>query len=394
MLAKSGVSFDSGIIIQSMKKLCLLFLFLSSLLHSQLQFSEHTIELGQIQEAYEIKGDVVVHNTSGKKVFLMRADAEYGIKIYTSKKTLQIDDTCLVVISFIPESAGAFRKKISLVSSDRDTPYILTLSGNIKQVKTNDRMACVYFGKQKPARSTAKQELNVPTKEPAPRDNSNRLPDLPGNTTPPLKESPNAQASDTDKRPKKFLDDHRPNNIIILVDVSSSMRDSSKLPLMKVALHRLIEAVRDIDSISFVTYASKVIVVKEAISGKEKLLLHEVVDSLKAKGMTAGSKAILISEDLAQKHFIPGGNNQIFLATDGEFQMNPENKNLWMQKQKEKKISLSTVAFGSDKKALKNLRDLANKGEGTFLSMDGSRNAEELLLLEVEQRSRNQLYKR
>lgn len=374
-----------------MKKLSILFLFFCTLLHSQIQFSEQNIDLGQIQEAYEIKGDVIVHNITGKKVFLMRADADPGVKIYTSKKTLQPDDTCLLVISFIPETSGNFRKKINLISSEKNTPYVITLSGNIKNVKTNDRMACVYFGKQKPSRTGVNEEAIFVPAEPAVRDNSNKMPgSSPTNTVPPRKPINKEPLITHSVEPKKeLLDGHKPNNILFLVDVSSSMRDSMKLPVMKAALHKLIEAVREIDSISFVTYASKVIVVKEAASGKEKAALHTLVDSLKAKGMTAGNKAILVSETIAQKHFIKDGNNQIILATDGEFELTPENKELWLKKQTKQKITLTTVAFGSDKKALNNLRELARKGDGSFIHIEGRESGEEKLLNEIEMRSRN-----
>lgn len=365
-------------------------LFLSSSLRAQLSFSEKEIDLGQIQEAYEIKGDITVHNTSGKKAFLMRADADPGIKIYTSKKTLLPEDTCLIVISFIPETSGSFRKKINLISSEKTTPYVITLSGNIRQVKTNDRMACVYFGKQKPSRIGAKEEPILVPSNPVPRDNSNRMPgSSPSSTVPPLKaidkESPVTQIIETKS---EKLHDHKPNNVLFLVDVSSSMRDSLKLPVMKVALHKLVEAIREVDTISFVTYASKVVVVKEAVSGKEKTMLHTLIDSLKAKGMTAGSKAILVSEIIAQKHFIKDGNNQIILATDGEFELTPENRQLWLKLQAKQKVTLSTVAFGTDKKALNNLRELARKGDGSFIHIESRQNSEERLVNEIEMRSR------
>lgn len=374
-----------------MVKFFLAFFLLSLSLQGQLSFSETDIVLGNLEEAYEIKGDLVITNLAEKKVFLMRADADRGVKIYTSKKTLNPQDTCLLIISFLPETSGNFRKKIQLVSTDKTTPYVISLSGHLKRVKTNDRMACVYFGKQKPARTTLHEEPIVVPAEPVKRDQTNRIPDASA-SHPVVVQEPQTKptlAPKTKEVPSDPLEGHKPNNLIFLVDVSSSMRDSLKLPVMKKALHHLIDAVREIDSISFVSYASKVLVLEEAVSGKDKARLHRLVDTLKAKGMTAGSKAILISEDLAHKHFIPAGNNQIILATDGEFQMSPENKALWLQKQKKKKITLSTVAFGDDKKALRNLKELAQKGDGSFIHFDGSAQGEALLFQEVEMRSRN-----
>src|SRR5690606_29784251 len=102
---------------------------------------------------------------------------------------------------------------------------------------------------------------------------------------------------------------HRPNNILLLINISSSMRASLQLPLMKSELHKLIDAIRDVDTVTLVTYADSVKVRAEAISGSNKDRLHEVVKALKARGQTKGKKAILFSQELSQKHFIRGGNN-------------------------------------------------------------------------------------
>jgi len=372
-----------------MKNSFLLFLLLPAFCVSQIAFSEQNIELGAIKEAYEIKGDLVLTNTSAKKIFLMRADADRGVKIYTSKKTLLAGDTCLLVISFIPESSGKFKKKIQLVATDKDTPYEINLSGSIDNVRTNDRMACVYFGKRRSTLVSAKEEPLIDRKSTTKRDNSNKLPgssETPGMTATPktvIKEHPKKDQVN----PEFSEADYKPNNILFLVDISSSMRDSLKLPVMKIAMHKLIEVVRDIDTITFVTYATKVKIVKEAVSGAEKQTLHDLVDSLKAKGMTAGKTAILFSQQLAQKHYIKNGNNQIIIATDGEFKFEQEDYVTWKKRQADKKIILSTVAFGIEKNALRNLREIAYKGEGSFIQINQKTGSEEKLLDEIKMRS-------
>ncbi|WP_317899981.1 VWA domain-containing protein [Aurantibacillus circumpalustris] len=370
-----------------MIKLFYFLLFLPLFSISQISFSEQYIDLGNIKEAYEIKGDVVLTNTSSKKIFLMRADADQGVKIYTTKKTLLPNDTCLLVISFIPEHNGKFKKKINLVSTDKETPYELTLAGNIATVKTNDKMACVYFGKRKTNPVSINEEPIVIPNTPVKRDNSNKLPRssepliITGTPKPelPLKEVV------IDKFSKE---NYKPNNILFLLDISSSMRDSLKLPIMKTALHRLIDAARDIDTISLVTYASKVNLLSEAICGTNKQNLHTLVDSLKAKGMTSGRTAILFSQLLSQKHFIEEGNNQIIMASDGEFKFERDDFLTWKKRQQEKKIIITTVAFGEDKTALRNLKDIANKGEGSFIHLNQKSGSEETLLEEIKLRSK------
>ena len=158
-------------------KLFLFFLFSCYLSFSQLTFNNQVTDLGNITEAFEIKGDVLVKNNTDKKVFLMRADADKGIKVYTSKKTLQPNDTCLIIISFLPESSGKFKKKINLISSENNLPYELIVSGNLLKLKTDDKTSCFYFGNRK--------NISVKTSTTAiaikdnndKKDNSNKIPD-------------------------------------------------------------------------------------------------------------------------------------------------------------------------------------------------------------------------
>jgi Mg-chelatase subunit ChlD len=371
-----------------MHKLFLVFILFSSITKSQITFSEETIDLGTIEEASEIKGDIIISNTTEKKIFLMRADADRGVKIYTSKKTLQPNDTCLLSISFIPEKSGKFKKNIHLVSTDKATPYELQLSGNIKRVKTNDRMACVYFGKRKHSPTPLKEDpIFIPQHDVA-IEKPNKLPNNSEKPTTPVVTELEPQQEKKESKGDFSVSEYKPNNILFLVDISSSMRDSLKLPLMKIALHKLIEEVREIDTITFVTYATKFKVLNEAVSGTKKQILHSMVDSLKARGMTSGKTAILFSQQLSQKHFIPNGNNQIIIASDGEFKFEKEDFQTWKKNQAKKEIILSTVAFGKEKKAIRNLREIAHKGGGSFIHIEQRAGSENSLLNEIKMRSK------
>src|SRR4051794_37151555 len=117
-----------------MYKLLIFLLILSSTVKAQLLFN-NTVDLGIITEAYEIRGDITLSNPTSKKIFLLRADAENGLKVYTSKKTLLPGDTALLVISFNPRNNGRFKKKINLVCSDRGTPYEIIISGDLLKYK-------------------------------------------------------------------------------------------------------------------------------------------------------------------------------------------------------------------------------------------------------------------
>ncbi len=371
-----------------MRQIVFLFIFLNLSAWSQLQFNDLNTNLGNISEAAEIKGDVLIKNTSDKKIFLLRADAEPGLKVFATKKTLLPNDTCLLIISFSPERNGKFNKKIKLVTGDQANPYELSISGTLLNFKPDNKQACFYFGSRKPSAVVTNNDPIVVPQEEKPKDNSNKIPD-PGASPKPVQPKTIITPKQSNTVTEYFSrENYKPNNLIFLVDVSSSMRDSLKLPLMKNALHTLIDKVRDIDSITFITYASKVTVLSEAVSGADKKKLHLLVDSLKAKGMTSGNKAILLSQQIGQKHFNAGANNQIFLATDGEFKFSKEDYQKWKENQKDKKIIISTIAFGNEKLALNNLKHISEKGEGSFISISNKGDSNEKLINEIKLRSR------
>lgn len=371
----------------------LFILFFSGSVKAQISFTDKETALGTIEQAYEIKGDIIIKNEGYKKVFLMRADADKGVKVFASKKTLQANDTALLIISFIPESAGKFKKKIYLVSSDSEKAHQLELSGNLIKLKADDKLACFYFGSRKSTSVKRNDGPLVVTPPKEPRDNSNHIPD--NGSEPVVTYSPIISFTEDPKEAvikenplELSVLNYKPNNILFLVDVSSSMKDSLKLPLMKNALYTLIDAVRDIDKITFITYADSTRILSEAVSGADKEKLKEIVSSIKAKGMTKGNKAILKSQSVAQKHFMPEGNNQIILATDGKFIFTVKDQDKWNQNQGDKKIIISTVAFGTDKDALKNLKEISLKGGGSFIQVKKRNGSEEKLLEEIKLRSK------
>ncbi|MGZ4043944.1 MAG: VWA domain-containing protein, partial [Bacteroidia bacterium] len=294
------------------KQLLFFFIVLFHFGYGQLQFSSQESDLGTIPEAYEIKGDIILKNAGEKKIFLLRADADKGIKVFASKKTLQPNDTCLLIISFIPDSKGKFKKSVKLVASDKETPYQLSISGTLNNLKQDDKTACFYFGSRKNSNVKIKDmPANIPESK-EPRDVTNKMPD---NSSEPIVTK---TVTSSVIKPKEAEDpgplpllEYKPNNIVFLIDVSNSMKDSLKLPLMKKAMYTLIDAVRDVDRITLLTYSDSVKIIKESVSGTDKKQLKEIVSSLKAKGLTKGNKAILRSQAIAQSHFIEGGNNQI-----------------------------------------------------------------------------------
>lgn len=369
--------------------LCIFFLvsFITKSQNSLIGIDELDKNIGNQENIYKIKTDYIIQNNQAKNLYLLRADAKKGITIRASKKTIKPNDTALIVIEFIPEHTGQFKENINLITSADGAPFIFSISGNIKSIKPDDKTACFYF--KKPNNSGIKTtEPIVVVEDTKPRDNSNKLPDNTNNSSSNIPK-PEVKEPQKPKNTSALDEDlYKPNNIIFLVDVSSSMKDTAKLPVMKNALHYLIDNLRPIDKITFISYADSVKVLKDGITGSNKQELHQVVDKLKARGVTKGKKAILFSLDYALMHYINDGNNQIILATDGKFRFYPDDQKLYTTKQGTKLVRLSTMAFGDDKPALKNLKEIAEIGKGNFIHIKNSEKAKSQLLEEIKSNSK------
>ncbi len=356
---------------------------------AQIEFSTTSIDLGEIKEAYEIKADIIIRNSGSKKLFLLKADCDKGVKVFASKKTIGINDTALLVISFIPEISGRFNKEIKLFSSTQNNASELHLKGDLISLKTDDKTACYYFGR--PNKNIVVKETPIIVKtDNIKRDNSNKMPD---NSSEPIQTKtiavePQKTVTTNSDELSPIL--YKPNNLLFLVDVSNSMKDSLKLPLLKLALHKLINDVRDIDFITIVSYADSVKIQSENVNGIEKEKLHSVVDKLKARGLTKGRQAILKSEDILLDHYIKEGNNQLILATDGKFNFYSDDEKKFISKQQNLPIIMSVIGFGDDKDAIKNLKEIAEKGNGSFIHIKKKTNCQELLMDEIKQRSKKE----
>lgn len=365
--------------------------------NSLIGIDEQTKDIGSVDHIYKVKVDFIITNHQSKNLYLLRADAEKGLTIQTSKKTIKPNDTTIIVVEFIPTQTGKFTKNIDLITSADGAPFKFSLTGQIQSIKTDDKTACFYF--KKPINSGFKKiEPIVVSEINKPKDSSNKIPDYTNDqSTPPTSsktvtvtiQKTTTTAKDTSLNRDNRLDQnlYKPNNIIFLVDVSSSMKDTNKLKVMQFALHYLIDVLRETDRITFITYADSVRTLRNGVSGSDKNDLHAVVDLLKAKGTTKGKKAVLYSLDVALKNYIEGGNNQIILATDGKFRFDEKDQAQYVSKQGDKLVKLSTIAFGDDREAMSNLKDIAHSSNGNFIYIKHKSKAKDQLLDEIKKNS-------
>ncbi|HEY1047919.1 MAG TPA: VWA domain-containing protein [Bacteroidia bacterium] len=185
---------------------------------------------------------------------------------------------------------------------------------------------------------------------------------------------------------------YKPNHLIFIIDVSGSMKDSTKLNFLKAAMKKLVSTVRPQDHITLITYAYKVKLIFENYSGLDRSAILTAIDTLKANGGSNGAASMVLAYELAERYFIPDGNNQIFLATDGLFNSNSiSDETLYKMVRKgyaQHNIKLSSIGFGKDLNALNFLKKLASLGRGNFLTILNKDNDLGVLVDEVKMQSK------
>ncbi|MCB9256186.1 MAG: VWA domain-containing protein [Chitinophagales bacterium] len=191
-------------------------------------------------------------------------------------------------------------------------------------------------------------------------------------------------------------EEYAANNVLFLIDVSSSMAKENKMELLKESMKNLALVLRDIDRVAIIAYNQKSEVVLESISGSDKVQIIEAIDNLETSGLTYGVYGLQTAYELLQYYYIGDGNNQIILATDGLFSSvnapiteNELNKEVRKQASNNN-IRLSVIGFGQDEEGEKLMQKLASNGEGQFIQIKNPWEAKTVLIEEIKLNSRLQ----
>lgn len=173
------------------------------------------------------------------------------------------------------------------------------------------------------------------------------------------------------------------SNLVFLLDVSGSMDGPDRLDLVKRSFKLLCEQLKSNDTISIVTYASSDQVLIDGAKGDEADIIMQAIEELYAGGSTNGSAGIVTAYELAEKHFIEGGNNRVILATDGDLNVGTTSEGELEDLISEKKKSgvfLSVMGFGYGNYKDNKLETLADKGNGNYHYIDSIMEARKALV--------------
>tara|TARA_R110002012_G_scaffold322023_1_gene553786 strand:- start:25395 stop:27539 length:2145 start_codon:yes stop_codon:yes gene_type:complete len=171
------------------------------------------------------------------------------------------------------------------------------------------------------------------------------------------------------------------SNLTFLIDVSGSMGQANKLPLLKSAYKLLVNQLRPQDYVSIVVYAGAAGVVLEPTSGIEKEKIVAALDRLQSGGSTAGGQGIELAYSLAEKNFKKNGNNRVILATDGDFNVGAstdKDMEKLIEDKRKTGVFLSVLGFGYGNYKDSKLETLADKGNGNHAYIDTMQEAQKV----------------
>jgi len=182
---------------------------------------------------------------------------------------------------------------------------------------------------------------------------------------------------------KQIGADRQPSNLVFLVDVSGSMGEPNKLPLVQQSLRMLTEQLGENDRVSMVTYAGGTQVVLPPTNGMAKSEIIAAIDRLQSGGGTHGSAGIRLAYEQAVAGFIKGGVNRVILCSDGDFNVgisDPKELETYITEKARSGVFLSLLGYGSGNLKDRTMETLADKGNGNYAYIDSLGEARKVLV--------------
>jgi Ca-activated chloride channel family protein len=177
-----------------------------------------------------------------------------------------------------------------------------------------------------------------------------------------------------------------PSNLVFLLDVSGSMSSPDKLPLVKRAFRLLVEQLRPQDRVAIVVYAGAAGLVLPSTPGSDRQAILAALDRLEAGGSTAGGAGLKLAYDVAREHRLPGGNNRVILATDGDFNVGVSSEGelvRLIEDRKREGTFLTVLGFGTGNLKDSRMEALADKGNGHYAYVDDILEARKVFVHEL-----------
>jgi Ca-activated chloride channel family protein len=181
---------------------------------------------------------------------------------------------------------------------------------------------------------------------------------------------------------------YKSNNIVFLLDVSTSMNKEGKLDLLKASLIEMVNGLRPEDRITLISYSTFSKVILDGTSGSEKELLIQKIQAIRAQGVTAGGDGMKLAYKQAKRNYIEGGNNQVIMATDGKFNRGATNLDRLVTKNFQRGIGITVLGIKNKPENAEEMQSIANLGGGNYLVIESYEDSKQLLINEIKRTSR------
>ncbi|HKW14353.1 MAG TPA: von Willebrand factor type A domain-containing protein [Candidatus Krumholzibacteria bacterium] len=182
------------------------------------------------------------------------------------------------------------------------------------------------------------------------------------------------------------MDQLPPANLVFLIDVSGSMNEPDKLPLLKASFQMLVDQLRAEDRVAIVVYAGNAGLVLPSTPGSNKEAIRDAIDRLEAGGSTAGAAGIQLAYQIAQRSFMRSGNNRVILATDGDFNVGVSSDGelaRLIEQKRDSGIFLTVLGFGQGNLKDSKMETLADKGNGHYAYVDNLAEGRKVFVNEI-----------
>ncbi len=179
-----------------------------------------------------------------------------------------------------------------------------------------------------------------------------------------------------------------PSNLVFLIDVSGSMADANKLPLVKWGLQRLLEQLGPKDQLAIVVYASGsgLYLQSTPCDAGHKAEISSRIEQLHAGGSTNVGSGLQLAYDIAAKNLKAEGINRVILATDGDFNFGITQRDeltRLIEAKAKSKVFLTVLGFGMGNLKDGALENLADKGNGNYAYIDSAEEAHRVLVRQI-----------
>ena len=167
--------------------------------------------------------------------------------------------------------------------------------------------------------------------------------------------------------------ERKPAHLVFLVDVSGSMDEPDKLPLVKSSLDTLTRNLEEGDTVAIVTYAGETRLVMPPTGLDHRAQIIEAIDSLEPGGSTAMASGIDLAYQQAMQGLTKDAISRVIVCTDGDANVGAHTHEEILKiiaSRAARGVTLSTIGFGMGNYKDELMEQLADKGNGNNFYID------------------------